>query len=86
MDTEINENISLLDEVKLQARVLFPIVRTLREELGEQRANRIVLDALRGWSRSVIQNLGAKVKGSPERKVGINYSSLHAKNRQRYRH
>ncbi len=47
MDIEINENISLLDEVKLQARVLFPIVRTLREELGEETANCIVMDSLR---------------------------------------
>ncbi len=68
MDIEINENISLLDEVKLQARVLFPIIRAMREELCEQRANRIVMSALRDWSRSLIQKLGADIKGSPREK------------------
>jgi len=77
MDIEINEDISLLDEVKLQARVLFPIVQAMREELGEQRANSIVLNALRGWSRNTIQNLGTKVKGSPREKwTSITTSSM----------
>jgi len=68
MDVEINEDISLLDEVKMQARVLVPIIRVLRQELGEQRANRIVSNALRDWSRSVFRSLGAEAKGSPREK------------------
>ena len=45
MDIDVNEDISLLDEVKMQARVLVPVIRVLRQELGEQRANRIVSNA-----------------------------------------
>ena len=52
----------------MQARVLVPIIRVLRQELGEQRANRIVSNALRDWSRSVFQSLGAEAKGSPREK------------------
>ena len=68
MDVEINEDISPLDEVKMQARVLVPVIRVLRAELGKQRANRIVSNALRDWSRSVFQSLGAEAKGSPREK------------------
>jgi hypothetical protein len=65
---EQNETISLLDEVKLQARVLLPLIRALRKELGERPANRMVAAALRNWSRSVIQNSAAKIQGSPRQK------------------
>jgi len=68
MHIDVNENISLLDEVKLQAVVLVPIIRALCAEVGKQRANRIVSNALRDWSRSVFQSLGAEAKGSPREK------------------
>ena len=35
-DDTVNTNISLLDEVKIQARVLIPVLRALRTELGEE--------------------------------------------------
>lgn len=68
IEIEQNETISLLDEVKLQARVLLPLIQALRKELGERPANRIVTDALRDWSRSVVQNRATKVQGSPQEK------------------
>jgi hypothetical protein len=37
---------TLLDQVKLQAQVLVPLVRALQAELGEERANAIVRKAL----------------------------------------
>ena len=58
MDIEINPNVSFLDEYKFQAEVPIPILRTLRAELGEERANRLVLDALRAWSRERCHRLG----------------------------
>ena len=68
LEIEVNENISILDEVKFQARVLVPIIRGLRKELGEQYANDIVYNALRESSRSAIQKFGADIQGSPSEK------------------
>jgi hypothetical protein len=65
---EPNATISLLEEVKLQARVLLPLIRALRKELGERPANRLVAEALRHWSRSVIQKRAAEIQGSPQEK------------------
>ena len=68
MDTTVNPDISLLDEVKLQARVLVPVLKALRTELGAERANRLVIGALREWSRDVFLRAGAAVPGSPKEK------------------
>ena len=42
MDITINPEISLLDQVKMQAQVLVPVLRALRAELGKERADRLV--------------------------------------------
>lgn len=68
MDIDVNENTSLLVEVRMQAMVLIPIFRALRTELGEQRANHIIINALRGWSRCRVQSLGVEAKGCPREK------------------
>jgi hypothetical protein len=39
-------DIPLIEQVKIQARVLVPLVRALQAELGEERANAIVYKAL----------------------------------------
>ena len=39
-------NIPLIDQVRIQAQVLVPLVKTLRAELGEERAHTIVRQAL----------------------------------------
>ena len=59
METVINPDISLLDQVKMQAEVLVPVLKALRAELGEERANRQVINALRAWSREVFLRVGA---------------------------
>ena len=38
--------LSLLDEVKLQAQVILPVLRSLRAEIGKDKADRIVGDAV----------------------------------------
>ena len=68
VDTVINPSISLLDEVKLQAQVLVPVLKALRAELGEDGANRLVINALREWSREVYRRVGASMVGSPREK------------------
>jgi hypothetical protein len=68
MDIEINENISLLEQVKIQAQVLLPVIRAFRKELGDARANAIVRDALREWSRHLYQTIAARTPGTPREK------------------
>jgi L-2-amino-thiazoline-4-carboxylic acid hydrolase len=69
MDIEINPNVSCLDENKFQAEVLIPVLKALRAELGEERANRLVLGALREWSRERWHRLGERFPGSPKEKM-----------------
>ena len=48
-------DIPLIDQIKAQARVLVPLVKTMRAELGEERANGLIRQALgqlyREWGR-----------------------------------
>ena len=46
-------DVSVLDQVKIQARVLVPLVKALQAELGVERANALVRDALADTYRSV---------------------------------
>ena len=63
-------NIPFIEQVKIQARMLVPLVRTLREELGEERANALVRKALGNYFRKAgrdsWQRLGS---GNPEKKL-----------------
>ena len=68
IEIETNQDISLLDEVKLQAQVLVPLVRALRKELGEEPANRLVSKALREWSEDLYRRIGAQTAGRPHEK------------------
>ena len=68
MDIEINESISILDQVKIQAQVLLPVIRAFRKELGAERANTIVGEALREWSRQLHHEIGARTPGTPQEK------------------
>jgi len=62
------DKISLLELVKIQAKVLIPVIRALRKELGTERANQIVADALRGWSRELYGKIGQELTGRPAEK------------------
>ena len=77
MDIEINEDISLLDQAKIQAQVLVPVLKALRKEIGEKRANEIVSGALREWSRQMFLEVGARRPGTPkERWATLNAESI----------
>jgi len=63
-------DIPILEQVRIQAQVLVPLVKTLRAELGEEKANAIVRTALGGlyrkfgeqwWQRQGGQDLGETV-------------------------
>ena len=57
-------DLSLLEEVKLQVRVLLPVVRAIRERLGREEANRLIETALRDWSRDLHRRIGEEKSGS----------------------
>jgi hypothetical protein len=63
-------DIPLIEQVKIQARVLVPLVKALQAELGEERANAIVRKTLgplyrkygeKWWRSEGANNLGEKV-------------------------
>ncbi len=47
----------LLDQVKIQAQVLVPLLRAFREELGAERANRIAWKALEKWRTEFVREI-----------------------------
>jgi hypothetical protein len=63
MANRVADGLSLLEQVKLQAEVLVPVLRRLRLELGEPRANALVAEALRGWQRSLHERIAAETPG-----------------------
>lgn len=62
-------NIPRIEQVKIQAQVLVPIVKAFQAELGEERANQIVGRALDDSARNLGQWFSALVGGSPIEKV-----------------
>src|SRR5258707_4581257 len=45
----VHPGLSLLEKTPIQAQVLVPVLRALRSELGKEKADAIVKQALRGW-------------------------------------
>lgn len=68
--------ISLLDKTRMQAQVLVPVLRALRTELGKDKADAIVKQALRDWSKQLFAAIGEDIKGSPRRKWATMQSAL----------
>jgi hypothetical protein len=63
-------DIPLIEQIKIQAQVLVPLVRVLQVELGEDRANAIVRKAIgdlyrrygeKWWRKQVARDLGEKM-------------------------
>jgi hypothetical protein len=67
-DYLVDPKISLLDKTRIQAQVLVPVLRALRAELGKDKADAIVKQALRDWSKQLFAALGDGIEGSPRRK------------------
>ena len=55
----------LLEQVKVQAQVLVPLLRAFRAELGTERANRIAWKALSAWRSQVVREMHEPFSGSP---------------------
>ncbi len=60
-----NPDIPFLAQAKLQAQVLVPVLRALRERIGRTEADRLVADALRDWSREQFRRVAAGAGGTP---------------------
>jgi len=67
-DYLVDLNLSLLDKTRIQAQVLVPVLRALRAELGKAKADAIVKQALRDWSKELFAAIGDNISGSPRRK------------------
>jgi len=70
----VDPKLSLLDKTRIQAQVLVPVLQALRAELGKAKADAVVKDALRGWSRQLFAAIGDGIDGSPRRK----WAAMHA--------
>jgi predicted ArsR family transcriptional regulator len=64
----VDPEVSLLDKTRIQAQVLVPVLRALRAELGKDKADALVTQALRDWSRQLFAAIGDGIEGSPRRK------------------
>ena len=64
----VDREVSLLDKTRIQAQVLVPVLRALRAELGKEKADAIVTQALRDWSKQLFAAIGEGIEGSPRRK------------------
>ncbi len=64
----VDPDVSLLDKTRMQAQVLVPVLRALRAELGKDKADAIVRQALRDWSKQLFAEIGKTIEGSPRRK------------------
>ncbi len=64
----VDPGVSLLDKTRIQAQVLVPVLRALRAELGNDKADALVQQALRDWSRQLFANIGQGIEGSPRRR------------------
>jgi hypothetical protein len=69
VDIPPNMSIPQIEQVKIQARVLIPVVKAFQAELGEERANEVVRNALDGVARRTGQAANSFLKGNPVEKV-----------------
>ena len=60
-DYLVDPRLSLLDKTRIQAQVLVPVLGALRAELGKEKADAIVKEALRGWSKDLFAAIGDSV-------------------------
>ena len=72
----VDPKVSLLDKTRMQAQVLVPVLRALRTELGKEKADAIVKQALRDWSKELFAAIGDSFEGGPRRKWATMQSAL----------
>ena len=75
-DYLVDPKVSLLDKTRIQAQVLVPVLTALRAEIGKAKADRVVRQALREWSKQLFAAIGDGVDGSPRRKWATMHTAL----------
>jgi predicted ArsR family transcriptional regulator len=75
-DYLVDPRLSLLEKTRIQAQVLVPVLRALRAGLGKEKADAIVKQALRDWSKQLFAEIGAAVDGSPRRKWAAMHTAM----------
>jgi hypothetical protein len=75
-DYLVDPRLSLLDKTRIQAQVLLPVLRALRAELGRDKADSIVKQALRDWSKQLFAAIGEGIDGGPRRKWAAMHSAM----------
>jgi len=75
-DYLVDRQVGLLDKTRMQAQVLVPVRRALRAELGRDKADAMVKQALRDWSKQLFAAIGDRIKGSPRRKWATMQSAM----------
>jgi hypothetical protein len=63
----VDSEVSFLDKAKIQAQVLVPVMRALREEMGKEKADALVKQALGGWSKQMFADIGKDIEGGRRR-------------------
>jgi hypothetical protein len=63
----VDSDVSFLDKARIQAQVLVPVIRALRAELGKDKADALVKQALGGWSSQLFAEIGKDIEGGRRR-------------------
>lgn len=72
----VDPSVDLLTKAKIQAQVLVPMLRALRQTLGRDKADALVKTALRDWSAHLFAEIGAAVDGAPRRKWAAMHKAM----------
>jgi hypothetical protein len=62
-------DVSILEQAKIQAQVLVPLLKAFQAELGTERANEIARKALGSWAYKMGKEVGAQGIGTAAEKV-----------------
>jgi hypothetical protein len=65
MDSTDEKKIPLFDEIKIQTKVILTILNALRAELGKEKADALIGNALRSHVRNVYHQIGERKSGNP---------------------
>lgn len=63
MTARVAPGLTLLDQVKIQAQVLVPVLQAARARYGREEADALIAEALRGWQRELHQRIAAETPG-----------------------
>ena len=64
------KHLPLLEQRKIEARVLAPMIRAFEDEFGKERTHALVGKVIRGLAREAGQNISAELEGTPIEKIG----------------